>query len=65
MMWILVIFIALSNSFLGLLIYLLQVRLEKIEVNQLNISKWCDTLRKNQDTIMTDLKKVAYGKKNR
>jgi hypothetical protein len=45
---------------LGILFYLLHMRVEKLSKNQVQFVEWCDTLMKNQETLLDDMKKLRY-----
>lgn len=45
---------------LGILFYFLHMRLENYQKNQVQLVEWCDTLMKNQETLLSDMKKIRY-----
>jgi hypothetical protein len=51
-----ILFVAVGT--LGYLLYALHQRVEKISQNQAIMVGWCETLRENQETLMSDMKKI-------
>ena len=49
---------------LGYLFYLLHLRVEKISQNQAIMVQWFETLRENEEQLLTDLKKIRYEFQN-
>ena len=42
----------------GYMLYAIHQKVEKLSANQAVMVGWCETLRENQETIMSDMKKI-------
>jgi hypothetical protein len=45
---------------LGILFYFLHQRVEKISKNQAIMVQWCDTLRENEEHLLSDYKRLMH-----
>lgn len=53
-----IIFLLLFISVLGWLVYTLHMKMQKVEQNQAIMLGWFDTIKKNEETLQGDIKKL-------
>lgn len=60
MIYVLFVLCLLGIALMGYLLYALHERVEKISKNQAVMVQWCDTLRQNEEQLISDFKKLQY-----
>ena len=60
MIYALLVLAFLAITLVGYLLYALHERVEKISKNQAVMVQWCDTLRQNEEQLLSDFKKLQY-----
>lgn len=60
MIYVLLVLAFLAIVLIGYLLYALHERVEKISKNQAIMVQWCDTLRQNEEQLISDFKKLQY-----
>lgn len=60
MIWLFILILFLVIALVGYLLYALHERVEKLSKNQAVMVKWCETLRQNEEQLLTDFKKLQY-----